>query len=109
MTFCQCPLVIYPICDIHPGSLYIGVTGRSNSLTIWTLKDMDRVITEVLHIMVIFRQLFREMLELDEMIMRFRRKVVPHWRRKAPLTWVRQWLRRREDRGQCQISLESST
>ena len=62
---------------------------------------MDRVITEVLHIMVIFVQWFREILDLDEMIMRFRCTAFPYSRRKmAPVTWVRQSLRRREDRDQ---------
>ena len=42
------------------------------------------------------------------MIMRFRRRVLPQRRRKrAPVTWVRQWLRRREDRDQyCNLVAE---
>ena len=38
---------------------------------------MDQVITEVLHIMVIFLQLFRKIMNLDDMIMTFRQRVLP--------------------------------
>ena len=49
--------------------------------------------------MVIFLQLFTKMMDLKDMIMMFRQRVVPQSRRRrAPVTWVSQWLRRREDR-----------
>ena len=57
---------------MQPGSLYIGILDRSDSLTIWTLNNMDQVITEVLHVMIIFLNLFRVMMDLDYIIMRFR-------------------------------------
>ena len=61
----------------------------------------DKVINDLLHIQMIYLILFREILELGELIMRFRQRVVPRRRwGKAPVPWVRQWLRRREDRVQ---------
>ena len=40
------------------------------------------VITELLHIMVIFLQLFMELMDLDDTIMRFRRRAVPQRRKR---------------------------
>ena len=44
---------------------------RSNSLNFSTLTKLDRLINKLLQMQVIFIQLFREMSELHEMIMRF--------------------------------------
>ena len=40
------------------------------------------------------------MMDLDDKIMWFRERVVPQRRWRAPVAWVRQWLRRCEDWGQ---------
>ena len=39
-------------------------------------------------------------MDLYDMIIRLRRRVLPQRRRRTPVIWIRQWLRRREDRGQ---------
>ena len=64
---------------------------------------MDGTINELLQIQVLLLQMFRDILELDEMIMMFRQRIVTRRRRRrASQLWVRQWLRGREDRGQNQ-------
>ena len=50
--------------------------------------------------MVIFLHLLREILHLEQMIMRFQRGGFPQrGRRRCRVTWVSQWLRKRDDRG----------
>ena len=53
-----------------------------------------------LKIATLFLRLFSEISDLAEMIMRLRGRVISQPSRRAPVTWVRQWLRRHEDRGQ---------
>ena len=53
---------------------------------------MNRLLNELMQIQVLFLQISREMLELDDMVMRFSPKKCPkeEW---APEVWMRQWHR----------------
>ena len=97
----RCPRVIFTIYSVQAGSLSIGVTGQVKFIVDFN-SDQDG--NDLLLIQVIYLGLFWEILELDELIMKYRQRVIPRRRRRrATVIWVGNWVRRREDRGQYHI------